>query len=263
MDRSDLKRILESLIFVSEEPVTVKKLADLTGISDKGEIREALAELERDLIEQERGIIIAEVAGGYQFRTPPETAKYVSKMFEGRPQKLTKAALETMAIIAYKQPIVRGEIEKIRGVDSGGVLKTLLERELIRIVGRQDAPGRPALYGTTDKFLEFFGLKSLSEMPDLRELRDLGDASEENIEDEAPGREEQEEPQEEASEDESTPADDESEHRETEAEEGETESSENSESPEEELGEDVTYEEEHPDEEEPRESDEDTSTPTT
>jgi len=197
MDRSDLKRILESLIFVSEEPVSVKKLAEITGVSDRGEISEALDELGRELVEKGRGIILAEVAGGYQFRTPPETARYVARMFEGKPQRLTKAALETMAIIAYKQPIVRAEIEKIRGVDSGGVLKTLLERELIRILGRQDAPGRPALYGTTDKFLEFFGLKSLSEMPDLRELAELGDASEENIGEEAPGREEETAPREE------------------------------------------------------------------
>jgi len=189
MNRKIMKTVLESLIFVSEEPISAKQLADLAGSDDRDEIKAALDEIERDCIELKRGVVLHEVAGGYQFRTPPESAKYVSKLFEGRPQKLTRAALETMAIIAYRQPIVRAEIEQIRGVDTGGVIKTLLDRELIRIVSRQDTPGRPALYGTTTKFLEFFGLKSLSDMPDLKEIKELGDAAEEHIADEAPGRE--------------------------------------------------------------------------
>jgi segregation and condensation protein B len=189
MKHEILKTVLESLIFVSEEPISFKYLADLTGINSREELKAALADIEQDCIAQKRGVVLYEVAGGYQFRTPSESAKYVAKLFEGRPQKLTRAALETMAIIAYRQPIVRAEIEKIRGVDTGGVIKTLLDRELIRIVSRQDTPGRPALYGTTSKFLEFFGLKSLSDMPDLKEMKELGDASEEQIADEAPGRE--------------------------------------------------------------------------
>jgi segregation and condensation protein B len=189
MNREILKTVLESLIFVSEEPISFKQLAELTGVNKNEEMKAALDEIEQDCIAQKRGIVLYEVAGGYQFRTPPESAKYVANLFEGRPQRLTRAALETMAIIAYRQPIVRAEIEKIRGVDTGGVIKTLLERELIRIVSRQDTPGRPALYGTTSKFLEFFGLKSLSDMPDLKEIKELGDAAEEQIADEAPGRE--------------------------------------------------------------------------
>ncbi len=189
MDRDILKMVLESLIFVSEDPISLKRLDQVVGRAGRNEIKEAIAQIERDCIEQKRGLILHEVAGGYQFRTPPESGKYVSKLFEGRPQKLTRAALETMAIVAYRQPVVRAEIEKIRGVDSGGVLKTLLERDLLRIVGRQDAPGRPALYATTERFLEFFGLKSLSEMPNLKEIQELGDAAEEYIADEAPGRE--------------------------------------------------------------------------
>jgi len=189
MNREILKTVLESLIFVSEEPISLKQLAELVENDDRDEVKAALDVIERDCVELKRGVVLHEVAGGYQFRTPPETAKYVSKLFEGRPQKLTRAALETMAIIAYRQPVVRAEIEQIRGVDSGGVIKTLLERELIRIVSRQDTPGRPALYGTATKFLEFFGLKSLSDMPDLKEIKELGNAAEEHIADEAPGRE--------------------------------------------------------------------------
>jgi len=177
MERRKLKMVVESLVFVSEEPISIKRLIKLIGNVEREELKEAIEELRRDCLELERGIILVDVADGYQFRTPPGSAKYISKMFEGKPQRLTRASLETLAIIAYNQPLVRSEVERIRGVDSGGVLKTLLERDLIRIVGRQDAPGRPALYGTTDTFLEFFGLKNLSEMPDLREITELGDAA--------------------------------------------------------------------------------------
>lgn len=189
MDLKKLKMVIESLIFISEEPVSLKRLTELIENTDRDEIKEAITELGKDLVESDRGIALFEIAGGYQFRTTPSTAFWVSKLFEGKPQRLTKAGLETMAIIAYKQPLVRSDIEKIRGVDSGGVIKTLLERDLIRIVGRQDVPGRPALYSTTEKFLQFFGLKNLSEMPDLKEITALGDASEENIAAEAPERE--------------------------------------------------------------------------
>jgi len=193
MDSDTLKTVVESLIFVSDEPVNLKRLCAVLGDTKRDKIKAVLEEIERECIEQRRGVVLNEVAGGYQFRTPPESSKYVSKLFEGRPQRLTRAGLETMAIIAYRQPIVRAEIERIRGVDSGGVLKTLLDRELIQIAGRQDVPGRPALYATTDKFLEFFGLKSLSEMPDLKEIKELGDAAEEFIADEAAEREPAEE----------------------------------------------------------------------
>lgn len=181
MEIEQLKSILESLIFVSEEPVEQKQLSGLAGKVKKKLVTQALNELKEEYAARGGGIELVEIAGGYQFRTPAENAKWVGKLFESRPQRLTRASLETLAIVAYKQPLVRSDVERIRGVDSGGVLKTLLERELIKIVGRQDVPGRPVLYGTTDKFMEFFGLKSLTDLPPLRDITELGDAAEEFI----------------------------------------------------------------------------------
>ena len=117
--------------------------------------------------------MLREIAGGYQFRTRPDLAVWIAKMKAGRPAALTAAALETLAVVAYRQPVVKAEVDRLRGVDAGRPLRTLLERRLIRILGRKDVPGKPMIYGTTKKFLEVFGLKDLSELPTLGELKDL------------------------------------------------------------------------------------------
>jgi len=122
---------------------------------------------------ENRGIVIDEVAGGYQMRTPKDHAGYVRKLLAARPPRLSRPLMETVAIIAYRQPITRPEIEQLRGVDTGGVLETLLERRLVKIAGRKDAPGRPMVYETTDEFLELFGLKDLESLPDLSEFREI------------------------------------------------------------------------------------------
>jgi segregation and condensation protein B len=127
------------------------------------------------LREQGRGIRIGEVAGGYQLRTPTEAAPYIKKMVARRPPRLTRATLETLAIVAYRQPVTRGEVEDIRGVDSGAVLKHLLEKKLVKILGRKDEPGRPLLYGTTKEFLGFFSMKDLKSLPTLQDFAELSD----------------------------------------------------------------------------------------
>lgn len=181
MEKERIKSILESLIFVSDEPLPLNRLAQLIEFEDKKELRAILEEMKEESSSRRGGIELVEVAGGYQYRTVPENAQWVAKLFSEKPQRLTRPSLETLAIVAYKQPITRQEVERIRGVDSGGVLKTLLERNLVKIVGRQDVPGRPVLYGTTTEFLEFFGLKSLADLPPLRDIAELGDAAEEFI----------------------------------------------------------------------------------
>ncbi len=134
------------------------------------EIKGALTDLRKIYDESSGGIFVAEVAGGFQFRTRSEFSEYIKLMLEDKPKRLSRAALETLAIIAYRQPLVRSDIERIRGVDSGGVVKILLERSLIRILGKKDVPGKPLLYGTTKEFLETFGLKDLKSLPTIREM---------------------------------------------------------------------------------------------
>lgn len=181
MEKERIKSILESIIFVSDEPLPLNRLAQLIEHDDKKELRAILDEMKEESSTRGGGFELVEVAGGYQYRTVPDNAQWVAKLFAEKPQRLTRASLETLAIVAYKQPITRQEVERIRGVDSGGVLKTLLERNLVKIVGRQDVPGKPVLYGTTTEFLEFFGLKSLADLPPLRDIAELGDAAEEFI----------------------------------------------------------------------------------
>lgn len=173
----ELKAILETLLFVSHEPVTMDRLIAVLGGVPKTEVRQALEQLRIDYEKSERGLQISEVAGGFQLGTRPEYAPWVKMLGKTKPSaKLSRSGLESLAIIAYKQPIVRGEIEAIRGVETSGVLRTLLERKLVRIVGRKDVPGRPIMYGTTKFFLQHFGLRDLSELPPLREFKELGEA---------------------------------------------------------------------------------------
>lgn len=165
--------ILEALIFASETPLTAERAAEVIPETEKKEIEVLLAELARHYETREGGICLAEVAGGYQFRTKQELAPWIRKLKAARPAMLTPAALETLAVVAYRQPLVKAEIDRIRGVDASGALKGLLEKKLVRIVGRKDVPGKPIIYGTTKRFLEVFNLKDLSELPTLRELKDL------------------------------------------------------------------------------------------
>ncbi len=170
MDGIEIKPILESLIFVSESPIRLDTLAEILPEWDKGTILEGIEEIKRDYADPSRGFELTEVAGGYQFRTKPRWAEWVSRLKRTKPVKLSRSAMETLAIIAYRQPIIRPEIEKIRGIDSGSVLRTLLEKGLIRIMSRKEIPGRPLVYGTTKAFLELFSLNSLSDLPSLKEI---------------------------------------------------------------------------------------------
>lgn len=177
MDDSELKAILETLLFVSHGPVTLDRLvAALEGVV-RAEVKQVLRHLQEDYERAGRGLQLVEVAGGFQLVTRPEYAPWIRRLEKSKPApKLSRSALESLAVIAYKQPIVRSEIEKIRGVETSSVLKTLLERKLVRIVGRKEEPGRPILYGTTKYFLQHFGLRDLSELPPLREFKELGEA---------------------------------------------------------------------------------------
>ncbi|MRR36098.1 SMC-Scp complex subunit ScpB, partial [bacterium] len=148
----DLKSIVESLLFVADAPVTLDRLCSLLEEFDRGEVRDALNAVAEAYSGEGRGVVVAEVAGGYQFRTPPENADYLRRLTKTRPVKFSQSALETLAIIAYRQPVTRAEIEYLRGVDSGGVLKTVLEKKLIKILGKKDIPGKPLIYGTTREF---------------------------------------------------------------------------------------------------------------
>lgn len=155
----------------SQLEAVAEKEAEKISRSDILKALEELAVEYRD--NEQRGIVLAEVANGWQFRTKPENAAILQQFYQPKPTKISKPSLETLAIVAYKQPITRVEIDLIRGVDSGGVLKTLLEKNLVRIVGKKDEPGKPMLYGTTQDFLELFQLKGLQELPTLKEFREL------------------------------------------------------------------------------------------
>ena len=177
VDERELQAILETLLFVSHEPVTLDRLAAVVGGIDKSQVRQALEHLKSDYEQRERGLQISEVAGGFQLATRPEYAPWIKMLGKTKTlAKLSRSGLESLAIIAYKQPIVRAEIEAIRGVETSGVLRTLLERKLVRIVGRKDVPGRPIMYGTTRFFLQHFGLRDLAELPPLREFKELGES---------------------------------------------------------------------------------------
>lgn len=170
MEKNRLRSILESLLFISGEPLSLERIAQIVQGVEKKLIKETLEELAQEYMEKDRGLRIAEVAGGYQLESAKENAEYIARLIKTRPLRLTKPSLETLAIIAYRQPITRQEVDQIRGVDSSGVIKTLLEYEFIQIMGRKDVPGRPLIYGTTKRFLEFFRLKSLSDLPGLEEF---------------------------------------------------------------------------------------------
>jgi segregation and condensation protein B len=168
-----LESILESLLYAAERPLTVNELKRLVNERDGKKITAALEALRER--HSDTGIQLASLAGGWQFRTHPDNGPWVAKLVAGRPQRLSRAMLETLAIVAYRQPVTRPEIDDIRGVDCGPVLKTLLDRGYVRILGKKEDVGRPMLYGTTPEFLRTFSLKDLSELPTLREFHELSE----------------------------------------------------------------------------------------
>lgn len=171
MDPVQLKHLVEALIFAADRPLTVQRLRQLTRVGDVRRLEQALAELSEDYCE--RGLVLQQVSGGYQFRTRTQFSAWVQQLIAGRPVRLSRAQLETLAIIAYRQPITRPEIDDIRGVDSSATLKLLIDRMLIRVLGKREEVGRPMLYGTTKEFLDFFSLGDLRELPTLREYSEL------------------------------------------------------------------------------------------
>ena len=178
----DLKNIIECLLFAADEPLTIDRLKNIITGAETKAIRMMLDELEADYEARQGGFFLKEVADGYQIRTRPDYKEYIRRLLKPKPQRLSKAALETLAIIAYKQPVIRSDIEHIRGVDCGGVLRVLLERQFIRVLGRKDIPGRPLIYATTKRFLEVFDLKNLKDLPSPKEIEEFGSALAEEME---------------------------------------------------------------------------------
>ncbi|MGD9367098.1 MAG: SMC-Scp complex subunit ScpB [Desulfobacteraceae bacterium] len=175
----NLNHIIESLLFVSEEPLTVEKLKNILETVDTREIRAALQSLVEEYEDRGGGFKLAQVAGGWQLRSRAQYNQWIKRMLQPPPQRLSKAALETLAIVAYNQPIIRADIEHIRGVDCGGVLRQLMERKLIRVLGRKEIPGRPLIYATTKLFLELFELKDLKDLPSPKEIEEMSAVAEE------------------------------------------------------------------------------------
>jgi segregation and condensation protein B len=169
----DLGAILEGLLFAAEGPLNLGTLAEVIGTGDQEGLRRALESLAEEYENRGGGFYLQQVAGGYQLRSRPRFHPWIRRLRGIGAPRLSRAALETLAIVAYRQPVVRAEIEAVRGVDCGGVLRMLLERRLIRVMGRREIPGRPLLYGTTRIFLEVFELRDLKDLPTLKEIKEL------------------------------------------------------------------------------------------
>ena len=184
-----LRSVVESLLLISPDPVPVARLIEVIRIEDPDTEAQAIRGAIEQLIEiyeqpdrpVAQGFRVEEVAGGLQLRTVPDNAVFVRRYLAAKPQRLSKAALETLSIVAYRQPVTKPEIEAVRGVDAGAALRSLLERELVKIVGKKEEVGRPLIYGTTPYFLEFFCLKNLAELPTLKEFHELDEASMEEV----------------------------------------------------------------------------------
>ncbi|MED5370794.1 MAG: SMC-Scp complex subunit ScpB [Myxococcota bacterium] len=164
---------VEAVLFASDKPLSLAQLRSALGDVRAGLLRGALANLAATLEDRNAGIRLVEVAGGWQLRTVPRAATYVAAVLGTRPTRLSKAAIETLAIVAYRQPVTRQEVEDIRGVDAGGMLRSLLEKRLLTVMGRKEEAGRPLIYGTSPEFLSLYGLRDLSDLPTLRDLREL------------------------------------------------------------------------------------------
>lgn len=170
-----LSAVVECIIFTAESALSLDRLCELLPEFEREEVKSALSELSASCDERGGGVQLVEVAGGWQFRTNPDFQQYVSRHVKTKTSKFSQSALETLAIVAYRQPITRVEVEHLRGVDCGGVLKSLLEKRLVKILGKKDIPGRPLIYGTSKEFLEVFGLKDLKSLPTLKEIQALDD----------------------------------------------------------------------------------------
>lgn len=179
-----MKAAIEALIFASQQPLKIDKIAELLS-NEEGEdcdrllVKELVGEISFDTEAGGRGIALAEIAGGYQFRTKTAYAPVIQKLKAKRPPKFGPAAMEVLSIIAYRQPLTRADIEDLRGVDSGGIVRSLLEKRLIKILGRREVPGKPMIYGTTKGFLEHFSLRDLSQLPPLKEFVELDEKEKE------------------------------------------------------------------------------------
>jgi len=173
MEPSEQRRIIEALVVTAAEPISAARLAQIVPDCSPASARDLVESLKHEYLESDRAFEIWEVAGGYQLRTRAEFSGYLQQLQKQRPLRLSRAALETLAVVAFKQPATRGEVDEVRGVDSGAVLKGLMERKLVRISGHREVPGRPMLYATTRRFLEVFGLESLEHLPSLREFEEL------------------------------------------------------------------------------------------
>ncbi len=176
MNPDIVKKVIEAALLASGKPLNIDRLMHLFAEGDfqpeKADIRKALTEIDEDCTD--RGIELREIASGFRLQVREDMAPWVSRLWEEKPQRYTRALLETLALIAYRQPATRGEIENVRGVAvSSNIIKTLTEREWIKVVGHRDVPGKPSMYGTTKEFLDYFNLKSLDELPSLAELRDF------------------------------------------------------------------------------------------
>ena len=176
-----VRTIVETLLFLAEKPLTVEEIRQASGLEAE-RVEKALDQLSGHYREGPCGIVLHEVAGGWQLRSSPDNSAFARRFLRVKPQRLTRAALETLAIIAYRQPVTRPEVEEIRGVDCGAVVKALLDRKLLKILGKKEEPGRPILYGTSREFLEFFALKDLASLPTLREFHELSEEHREIVE---------------------------------------------------------------------------------
>jgi segregation and condensation protein B len=173
MSEIEKRSIAEALILASSEPISIARLAKLIPRCTPAKARTLVDDLNAEYVAQQRAFEICEVSGGYQMRTHSEYASYLQQLCSTRPLRLSNAALETLAIVAYRQPLTRAEVENVRGVDAGPVMRSLLERKLLKLAGHREVPGRPMLYATTKRFLEVFGLADLEDLPTLRELEEL------------------------------------------------------------------------------------------
>ncbi len=187
MEDIKLKGAIEALIFASEQPIKLEKIVELLEADfanefdsqiDKKKVKALIENIREDCEDNSRGISLMDIAGGYQFRTKTRHASLLLKLKAKRPPKFGRAAMEALAIIAYRQPVTRAEIEELRGVDSGGVVRSLLEKKLVKILGKKEVPGRPMIYGTSKFFLEHFGLRDLSQLPSLKEFVELDESEE-------------------------------------------------------------------------------------
>ncbi len=186
MPTPSLNAIVEAMLFVADGPMTVDRLSELLPEYDRAAIRITLQELRDGYDARHAGIHLVEVAGGWQLRTGTALMPYLTRLVKGKPPRFSPSALETLAIVAYRQPITRQEIEYLRGVDSGAVIKSLLEKRLIKIMGKKEIPGRPIIYGTTREFLEVFSLNDLKGLPTLREMQSLEEVPPFEVQEELP-----------------------------------------------------------------------------